>query len=79
MLAYLIDFILLILYMFSILYLLYGGFKVGEGSRGLVLIVLVIPTLFYTTLSEILMNGQTVGKKLLKIKLEKINMTCCNR
>ena len=69
MLAYLIDFILLILYMFSILYLLYGGFKVGEGSRGLVLIVLVIPTLFYTTLSEILMNGQTVGKKLLKIKV----------
>jgi uncharacterized RDD family membrane protein YckC len=69
MLAYLIDFTLLILYMFSILYLLYGGFKVGEGSRGLVLIVLVIPTLFYTTLSEILMNGQTVGKKLLKIKV----------
>ena len=69
MLAYLIDFILLILYMFSILYLLYGGFKVGEGSRGLVLIVMVIPTLFYTTLSEILMNGQTLGKKLLKIKV----------
>lgn len=67
--AYLIDFVLLILYMFSILYLLYGGFKVGEGSRGLVLIILVIPTLFYTTVSEILMNGQTLGKKLLKIKV----------
>ena len=69
MLAYFIDFTLLILYMFSILYLLYGGFRVGEGSKGLVLIVLVIPTLFYTTASEILMNGQTVGKKLLKIKV----------
>ncbi len=69
MLAYFIDFTLLILYMFSILYLLYGGFRVGEGSMGLVLIVLVIPTLFYTTASEILMNGQTVGKKLLKIKV----------
>jgi uncharacterized RDD family membrane protein YckC len=69
MFAYLIDFTLLILYMFSILYLLYGGFKVGEGSRGLVLIVLVIPTLFYTSASEILMNGQTIGKKLLKIKV----------
>ena len=69
MLAYFIDFTLLILYMFSILYLLYGGFRVGEGSKGLVLIALVIPTLFYTTASEILMNGQTVGKKLLKIKV----------
>ncbi len=69
MLAYLFDFTILILYMFSILYLLYGGFKVGEGSKGLVLIVLVIPTLLYTTVSEILMNGQTVGKKLLKIKV----------
>lgn len=68
-LAYLIDFVLLILYMFSILYLLYGGFRVGEGSRGLVLILLVIPTLFYTTASEVLMNGQTIGKKLLHIKV----------
>lgn len=69
MLAYFIDFTLLISYMFSILYLLYGGFRVGEGSKGLVLIVLVIPTLLYTTVSEILMDGQTVGKKLLKIKV----------
>jgi len=63
LLAYLIDFFILILYMFSILYLLYGGFKVGEGSGGLVLLLLVIPTLSYTTASEVLMNGQTVGKK----------------
>ena len=69
LLAYLVDFILLILYMFSILYLLYGGFKVGEGSRGLVMIVLVIPTLFYTLVSEVTMNGQTIGKKILQIKV----------
>lgn len=69
LLAYLIDFIVLVLYMFSILYLLYGGFKVGEGSDGLVLILLVIPTLSYTTASEVLMNGQTIGKKILHIKV----------
>lgn len=73
MLAYFIDFILLILYMFSILYLLYGGFKVGEGSKGLVLIVLVIPTLFYTAASEILFNGQTIGKKIVQIKVISLN------
>jgi uncharacterized RDD family membrane protein YckC len=68
-LAYMADLFLLVLYMFSILYLLYGAFSVGEGSRGLVLIFLVIPTLLYTTVSEILMNGQTFGKKLLHIKV----------
>ena len=69
LLAYLVDFVLLILYMFSMLYLLYGGFRVGEGSRGLVMIVLVIPTLFYTLVSEVTMNGQTIGKKILNIKV----------
>ncbi len=69
LLAYLTDFFLLVLYMFSILYLLYGGFKVGEGSGGLVMILLVIPTLFYTTASEVLMNGQTIGKKIFNIKV----------
>ena len=69
LLAYFIDFMLLILYMFSILYLLYGGFKVGEGSKGLVLLILVIPTLFYTTAAEILLDGQTIGKKVMQIKV----------
>ena len=69
LLAYMVDFVLIIAYMFSILYLLYGGFRVGEGSRGLVLILLVIPTLSYTATSEILMNGQTIGKKILHVKV----------
>lgn len=67
--AYLIDLTLLIVYMFSMLYLLYGGFRVGEGSVGLVLILLVLPTLSYTTACEILMNGQTIGKKIVNIKV----------
>ena len=69
LLAYCIDFILLVLYMLSMLYLLYGGFSVGEGSYGFVLIVLVIPMLSYTMLSELWMNGQTLGKKVFKIKV----------
>jgi uncharacterized RDD family membrane protein YckC len=68
-LAYLIDFFLLILYMFSMLYLLFGGFRIGEGGIGLAMIVLVIPTIFYSPVSEILLNGQSAGKKLMKIKV----------
>jgi uncharacterized RDD family membrane protein YckC len=55
--------------MFSMLYLLFGGFRIGEGGIGLAMIVLVIPTIFYSPLSEILMNGQSLGKKLMKIKV----------
>ena len=69
LLAYLIDFFLLILYMFSMLYLLFGGFRIGEGGLGLAMIVLVIPTIFYCPASEILWNGQTVGKKIMQIKV----------
>ncbi len=69
LLAYLIDFIILVLYMFSMLYLLFGGFSVGEGSYGFVLIVLVIPMLSYSLLAELWMNGQTIGKKIFKIKV----------
>ena len=69
LLAYLVDFVLLVLYMLSMLYLLYGGFRVGEGSYGFVMIVLVIPMLFYTMMSESWLNGQTLGKKIFKIKV----------
>lgn len=67
--AYFIDLIILVMYMLSMLYMLYGGFKVGEGSYGFVLIVLVLPMLFYTLLTELRMNGQTIGKKIFKIKV----------
>ena len=68
-LAYLVDLFLLILYMFGMLYLLFGGFRIGEGGIGFAWIVLVIPTIFYSPVSEILLNGQTIGKKLMKIKV----------
>lgn len=69
LLAYIIDFLLIIIYLFSMLYLLYGGLSLGEGSDGFVMIVLLLPTLFYTMMSELLMGGQTVGKKILNIKV----------
>jgi uncharacterized RDD family membrane protein YckC len=68
-LAYFVDLVLLILYMFSMFYLLYGGFRLGEEIYGFVLLIWVIPMLLYTMLSELLMNGQTVGKKIFNIKV----------
>jgi uncharacterized RDD family membrane protein YckC len=74
LLAYIIDFLLILIYLFSILYLLYGGLSlVGEGSDGFVMIVLLLPTLLYTMMSELLMGGQTVGKKILNIKVVSLN------
>lgn len=67
--AYCIDLIILMVYMFSMFYLLFGGFRVGEGSYGFVFIVLIVPMLFYTFLSELWMNGQTVGKRIFRIKV----------
>ena len=68
-LAYLIDLILLILYMFSIFYLFFGAFRMGEEEYGFTTLVLVLPMLLYTLLSELWMDGQTAGKKIFKIKV----------
>ncbi|HMO61544.1 MAG TPA: RDD family protein [Ferruginibacter sp.] len=69
LLAYCIDFILIILYLLSMLYLLFGGFKASGDAIGLVLLVLFIPTLLYTFLCELLLNGQTIGKKVMQVKV----------
>ena len=74
LLAYFIDFLLIIIYLYSMLYLLYGGLRLlGEGSNGFVMIVLLLPTLSYTMTGELLMGGQTFGKKLLNIKVVSLN------
>jgi len=69
LLAYIIDFSLISTYLFSMLYLLYGAFKIGEEGGGFVLIMLVLPSLFYTMGAELLFSGQTVGKRILQIKV----------
>jgi len=69
LIAYFIDFFLIIIYLFSMLYFLYGGLKLGDESGGFALIVIIIPTLFYTMLSELLCGGQTAGKKIMSIKV----------
>ena len=70
LLAYITDFIVLIIYLFSMKYLLYAGFEMDfEENVGLDILVISIPMLLYSLLTELWMNGQTIGKKILGIRV----------
>ncbi|MEO6638433.1 MAG: RDD family protein [Ginsengibacter sp.] len=72
--AYLIDFTLLLLFFISMKYFYYGGFNMISSSElkshaGLDILTISIPMLLYSLVSEVLMHGQTVGKKLMNIRV----------
>lgn len=69
--AYLIDFVILLVYMFFMKYILYDaiGLENGMSSMGIDILVTSMPMLFYSLLTEMLMNGQTIGKKLMQIRV----------
>ena len=72
--AYLIDFTLLLLFFISMKYFYYGGLNMVSGYElkshaGLDILTISIPMLLYSLVSEVLMHGQTVGKKLMNIRV----------
>lgn len=69
LLAYSIDFGIIIIYLLSMLYFLFGEFKLGESNMGIIFLLLIIPTLLYTVASETIFMGQTAGKKIMKLKV----------
>lgn len=70
LLAYIIDFVLLLLYLTSMKYLLYGGLLFDwDESVGLDILVISTPMLLYSLLTELWFNGQTLGKKLMSIRV----------
>lgn len=70
LLAYIIDFAVLFLYMFSMKYLLYDAFGLSfTENRGLDILAISLPMLLYSLLSELWMNGQTIGKRLMAIRV----------
>jgi uncharacterized RDD family membrane protein YckC len=70
LLAYLIDFALLAIYMFFMKYMLYDVFNLNAtDSIGLDILIITIPMFLYSLLTETLMNGQTIGKKLMQIRV----------
>lgn len=73
MLAFGVD--LLIKMAYAVVCILLFNKLIGNNSwlTGFAAGVLSLPVFFYTLLSETLMDGQTLGKKLLKIKVVKID------
>ncbi len=69
LLAYLIDFTLIYIYYKIMVSLFVNGLRAGDGEIGFALIMIVLPMLLYSLLTELLFNGQTIGKKILKIKV----------
>jgi len=81
-LAWLIDVLVKIAYIGVIGYLFFGLLKLGKYLDSLVadywtniaiLILLLLPVIFYTLVLETLLGGQTIGKKIIKIKILKID------
>jgi uncharacterized RDD family membrane protein YckC len=73
LLAYIIDFIILFLYYLSMVYLFKEGFRIGKGEIGFAWIVIMLPMLMYTLLAELFFDGQTIGKKVLGIKVASLD------
>jgi len=75
--AFFIDNVLKFIY----IYVIFRFVSFTELTRGLMdswtekafFVILMIPITFYSLYSEILLGGQTIGKKLLKIKVININ------
>jgi len=72
--AYMIDFTILLLFFMSMKYFYYGGFNLKDAETlqshvGLDILTISIPMLLYSLVCEVFMNGQTVGKKLLNIRV----------
>jgi uncharacterized RDD family membrane protein YckC len=72
--AYLLDFTLLLLYFVSMKYFYYGGFNrvssdVLQNHVGIDILTISIPMLLYSLVTEVMMHGQTIGKKLMNIRV----------
>jgi len=70
LLAYIIDFLILVIYLFCMKELLYTGFRLdGEDAVGVDILVISMPMFLYPLFTELWMKGQTVGKKILGIRI----------
>jgi uncharacterized RDD family membrane protein YckC len=70
LMAYIIDFVLLIIYLYSVKYFLYAALDISmNDNMGLDILVISLPMLLYSLLTELWMNGQTIGKKLMNIRV----------
>jgi uncharacterized RDD family membrane protein YckC len=74
LLAYVVDFCILLLYLIIMKNLYYGRFNhvspdILERHAGVDILTISVPMLLYSLVSELLLHGQTVGKKIMKIRV----------
>jgi uncharacterized RDD family membrane protein YckC len=70
LLAYFIDFGLLIIFLYTMKYILYNELLLNwDENMGLDILVISVPMLLYSLLTELWFNGQTAGKKIMAIRV----------
>jgi len=71
--AYIIDFSILLLYFISMKYVFYGGSNISQEELqthvGIDILTISLPMLLYSLVSETMMHGQTIGKKIMGIRV----------
>lgn len=68
--AYFIDLGILVLYLYSMKFMLYEGLGISlDDYIGFDILVISLPMLLYSLLMELWMNGQTVGKKIMSLRV----------
>ncbi len=68
--AYIIDFFILMIYLYAMKNFLYTALEIDYYTNlGLDILVISIPMLLYSLLTELWMNGQTIGKKIMSIRV----------
>lgn len=79
-LAYLIDWLIKGAYLIVVYQILFNIFSIDELFRDMdqwsviaILLVFYLPVMFYTLIQEVWLDGQTVGKRVMKIKVVKID------
>lgn len=78
--AYLLDFLIKIAYIIVVFYVFFYFFNLNKWiyqldnwSQMAIYMVFALPVVFYSLVQESLLEGQTFGKKLVKIKVVKID------
>ena len=70
LLAYIIDFGILIFYLFGVKSFMYDALLLNKANNvGFDILIVTLPMFLYSLLTELLMNGQTIGKKIMKIRV----------
>lgn len=78
--AFAIDYFIVLVYYILVIVILYS-FNINVGDPWLffgILSLLTLPTFFYPVIMETAFSGQSIGKKIMKIKVVKIDGTRAN-